>query len=177
MFVWYNLLSCLHKLFWTVYFICRNHVAHYLGGEHEQEGTQMQEESLKIVSDSSSCREQLVGRKWSPEPPPFLPPSPLCFPTAVPISACFSTPFAPINLSFPAFTIISSPGQQCTHLTQNAKTKPTRRWPDPLTGAWRPLSPPRELLRATWGTQSSSRLRRSTPILNLLFLCHFSAQG
>lgn len=78
----------------------------------KQEDTLMQGESLKIVPNSSSCHKQLLGRKWSPEPLPFLPHSPL--PNGDPPFCLIFQFFAPVNSSLPDFTTISSPEGQCT---------------------------------------------------------------
>lgn len=92
----------------------------------------MQGESLKIVSNSSSRCEQLVGRKHSPELLPSLPHSPLPFPTVIPLSAWFSTPLPLLTHLFlisPSF----HPQEDSIHRWLNMKMKQTRWWPGPFT--------------------------------------------
>lgn len=148
-----------------------------------QEGTQMQGESLKIVSNFFSCWEQLVGRKWSPEPLPFPPHFPLpsqqwslslvFYQLSGFLSVFwFSTP---LPLLTPLFLISPSVHSQedKVHLWLNMNTRVTQFIP------WCIAS----LVPAKWAPQKDSghsvliQLSYSTILLDLLFSHHFSAQG
>lgn len=138
-----------------------------------QEGTQMQGENLKIVSNFFSCWEQLVGRKWSPEPLPFPPHSPL--PSQQWSLSLVFHQFSgflllcPYERSSPWFPRHCIPGR-IMHTCDSAWAQ---WWLGSFPGALHLSSQPREPLRRIQDTQ----LSYSTTILDLLFFCHFSAQG
>lgn len=99
----------------------------------------MQEESLKTVSNSSSCHEQTVGRKCA-----ALNCSLSClillFPTVIPFSAWFSTPLPRLTRLFlisPSF----HPQEDGVRTQLDIKLKLTQRWPTPFTGVLCPFSP------------------------------------
>lgn len=101
----------------------------------------MQGESLKIVSNSSSCREQPVGRKWSPGPLPFLPHSPPSFPAAIPLSAWFSTPLPLLTCLFPISPPFH-PQADSVRAQLDVKMKVTQREPVPWLAHYVPCPHP-----------------------------------